>query len=62
MGFTQASQSAAKWNTVGEGRVGGGGRGGSNHELGNPVVDFMSHANGPPSLDSIITSDRAGYM
>ncbi len=52
MGFTQASQSAAKWNTVGEGR------GGSNHELGSPVVDFMSHANGPPSLDSI----RAGYM
>jgi hypothetical protein len=55
MGFTQASQSAAKWNTVGGG-------GGGNDELGSPVVDFMSHANSPPSLDSIITSDRAGYM
>jgi len=28
MGFTQASQSAAKWTTAGEGRVGRGGLGG----------------------------------
>jgi len=34
------------------GAEGGGAGRGSNHKLGSPAVDFMSHANGPPSLDS----------
>ncbi len=43
MGFYSSfTQSAAKWKTAGEGRVGGGG-GEMNHNLGSPVVDFMSH-------------------